>query len=474
MGFDLERGQFGAYTVDQATLAKGGVGSIHRTDDPRFVVKRYFNPAKAPSLARLDPLTRVGREVLVTRGKRPGDTPESSVNWPVDYVLDRSGAVKAVVLPAIPAELFDADLGTVRTLDFLIMSRARPPLARERVALLLRMAEILAFVDAQQLVHGDLNVKNLAWTLTPEPIMYLIDCDGMVPRDPPPQVGVAAAGWTDPRVVTRAIKAHDHYSDRYCLALAMYRGLLLTPGRLDRAADGSWPEPGNIPAQLDKEIASLIRRGLSPLDPGMRPRPREWVDALLRAYVPGGRFDVRALQALDAITKPKPKPKPAAPFVPLPKTTWDPRPSTPTVRQPPQPPPTPPQPVPLPPPSPRWSSPLPPPPVTPQTWSPPPPPPPRRYPQPATPTAYPGQYELISAPTGGVARRALAGGPAWYVKGVLALFLIWPVALVYCVVGLLQLMRADSRYPGVTRARISLGIYGGFAALFALGFLSSV
>ncbi|MEV6417397.1 phosphotransferase [Kribbella sp. NPDC051718] len=464
MGFDLERGQFGAYTVNQDTLAKGGVGSIHRTDDPRFVFKRYFNPAKAPSLAQLDPLVKVGREVLVTRGKRPGDTPESSVNWPVDYVLDRSGAVSAVVLPAIPGELFNADLGNVRTLDFLIMSRARPPQAKERMALLLRMAEILAFVDAQQLVHGDLNAKNLAWTLTPEPIMYLIDCDGMVLRDPPPQVGVAAAGWTDPRVVTRAIKAHDHYSDRYCLALAMYRGLLLTPGRLDRAADGTWPEPGNIPAQLDKEVAALIRRGLSPLDPGVRPQPKEWVDALLRAYVPGGNFDLKALRAIDAITKPKSKP---TPFVPLPKTTWDPAPPTPPVRQPP------PQPAPRPPqPTPTQPQPWSPPPVTPRPWSPAPPPSP--YQRPVATGPYYGQYEVVSGPTGGVARRALAGGVAWYLKGVLAVLLASPVALVYCVIGLLQLMRVDSRYPGVTRARISLGVYGGFAALFVLSYLSTV
>jgi hypothetical protein len=406
--------------------------------------------------------------VLVTRGKRPGDTPESSVNWPVDFVLDRSGGVSAVVLPAIPDELFNTDLGTVRTLDFLIMSRAKPPAAKERMTLLLRMAEILAFVDAQKLVHGDLNAKNLAWTLTPEPIMYLIDCDGMVLRDPAPQVGVAAAGWTDPRVVTRAIKAHDHYSDWYCLALAMYRGLLLTPGRLDRAADGSWPEPGSIPAQLDKEVAALIRRGLSPLNAGVRPRPREWVDALLRAYVPGGHFDLKALGALDAITKPKAKPTPSTPFVPLPKTTWDPQPPTPTVRQPPpQPPPTPPQQ------RQRWSP--PPQPVVPQPWSAPPPPPPAPwYPQQITPAIPYNSYEIVSGPRGGVARRAVLGGFAWYLKGALASVLFSPVALIYCIIGLLQLIRADSRYPGVTRARISLGIYGGIAGLFVLSYLSTV
>jgi hypothetical protein len=463
MAFDLERGQFGVYQVNQATLAKGGVGSIHRTDDPRFVFKRYFSPSKAPSREQLIPLINVGREVLITRGKLPGDIPESSVNWPVDFVVDRLGAVSAVVLPAIPDELFNTDLGTVRTLDFLIMSRARPPLAKERMALLLRMAEILAFVDTQKLVHGDLNAKNLAWTLTPEPIMYLIDCDGMVLRDPPPQSGVAATGWTDPRVVTRAIKAHDHYSDWYCLALAMYRGLLLTPGRLDRAAaDGSWPEPGSIPAQLDQGIAALIRRGLSPLDPGIRPRPREWVDALLRAYVPGGRFDVKALQALDVITKPK-----SEPFVPLPATFWDPGTPTTTVRRrPPHPVPIPPpQPLPTPPPQ-RWAPP-PPPPVAPQPWAPPPPVSPYRYP---TTPPY-GSYE-VSGPRGGVAARALVGGFAWYLKGLLALVLVPPVTLIYCIIGLLQLLRVNSRYPGVTRARVSLAIYGGIAALFVLSYFS--
>ena len=61
-------------------------------------------------------------------------------------------------------------------------------------------------------------------------------------------------GWTDPRVIDHLIPAHDKYSDWYCLALAMYRGLLLTSGKLDsKRPDGSWPEPKAIPADLDPE-----------------------------------------------------------------------------------------------------------------------------------------------------------------------------------------------------------------------------
>jgi hypothetical protein len=73
-----------------------------------------------------------------------------------------------------------------------------------------------------------------------------------------------------------------------------------------------------------------------------------------------------------------------------------------------------------------------------------------------------------------VARRALAGGVAWYLKGALASVMFSPVALIYCIIGILQLIRVDSRYPGVTRAMVSLVVYGGIAGLFVLSFLSTL
>ncbi|MCA1673639.1 MAG: hypothetical protein LC799_16045, partial [Actinobacteria bacterium] len=274
--------------MDDAVLNKGGIGSIHRTSDPLFVYKRYFSPQKAPRREHLDRLIETGRDVLINQGKRPGDTPESSVNWPVDMTVGANGVINGVVLPAIPPTLFSAELHTVRTLDFLVMARAKPPSAKGRVVLLLRMAEILAFINARGLVHGDINGKNLAWTLHPHPIMCLIDCDGMLPQSPPPTTGVGATGWMDPRVAERIIPAHDHYSDWYCLALAMYRGLLLTPGNLNKTAEDHWPRPSKISPKLHPELAHLIRQGLAdPLtSPPQRPTPQEWVDALLRAYLP--------------------------------------------------------------------------------------------------------------------------------------------------------------------------------------------
>ena len=450
----LVRGQHGAYRVDEAELSKGGVGSIHRTDDPELVYKHYFEPQKAPRQDHLERLIAVGRDVLVSQGKKPGDTPESSVNWPIDVIPAVGGGVQGVVLPIIPGELFNADLGNVRTLEFLVMKRARPPQATGRLALLLRMAEILAFVDARGLVHGDVNGKNLAWAISPKPVMYLIDCDGMVPQSPRPTSGVQALGWADPRVLDRVIPAHDHLSDRYALALAMYRGLLLTPGKLDTKVGGRWPEPGRIPDGFPDELAALLRRGLSALDGEGRPAPQEWVSALMAAYVPQGAFATHRLTELDRVSgtdKPRdfiqlpPVPQPPVPRHTVPPTVPQPRPPyrpvVPVGRPGPQPP-----------------------------YQPGPPTPPSLPYQPHTPPAPPAP-RYVAGPSGRVGQHALGGRGGWYVIGVVLTFLLSWVVVIYSGIALYQLRSLPESYPGLNRTRVSLI---GFAVVSGLVVLSSL
>jgi hypothetical protein len=447
----IVRGTWSTYRVQDDAISKGGVGSIHRTDDPGLVYKNYFDPNRAPSRDHLEKLVAVGRDVLIGQGKKPGDTPESSVNWPVDIVPAAAGGVQGVVLPIIPPDLFN-DFGGVRGLEFLVMKRARPPRATGRVALLIRMAEILAFVDAKGLVHGDVNGKNLAWTTDPKIIMYLIDCDGMLPQSPRPTVGVQALGWTDPRVLDRVIPAHDHLSDRYALALAMYRGLLLTPGKLDaRAADGSWPEPGKIPETFPTELATLLRRGLAALDGDGRPSPRQWVNALIAEYVPNGDYATRKLDELDTMSDtdtllPKPVPPASGMFVKLP-----PIPASPGR-----------VPVALPVRPPARPSTSPPPPLVPHQY---------RTLMPPTSGAQrqpPVTHGHVSSPSGRIAQQALGGGVRWYVIGVLATMLVPWVAIVYTAIGLFQMRRAIAGFPGLTRARGSLACFGGVSLLVVL------
>jgi hypothetical protein len=453
-------GRYGNYAVVGDSISKGGVGAIFRTTDPKWVYKEYHSPDKAPRREHLEQLVTVGREVLIQQGKPIGSQPESSVNWPVDIVDTRDGRIRGCVLPAIPDRYFHKTLGNVNTLDFLVMRRSSPPQARFRLIVLLRMAEILAFVNSKKLVHGDVNAKNVAWTLDPEPSAYLIDCDGMVPQDPPPTTGVQANYWTDPRVIDGMVPAHDHYSDWYCLALAFYRGMLLPQGGNLGKQNGTWAAPGQIPSDLDPRIATLLRRGLTdPLDPSKRPEPAEWARTLIDVYVVNNGYDDAAIARLD---RSLPVRKPPTNFHPLPPTL-------------------PPRPAPVPQyqPAPTYQRQPPPPPRPPLAYPPPPPPPVVQWPLPViqqypVPAPHrPPPPPSIGKRPGSMARWAMGGGARWYVPLVLMMCACWPVGAIVSAVVLVQTLQTERGYYGRTAAIISSGVALGVCALFGIASLAS-
>lgn len=299
------RGAYAAHEVAVTPFSSGGASTLHDTSDRRFVYKRYTKPESAPRRAVLDQLVALGRG---TGGLWDASKPPSSVlatiNLPVDVVLDDGGATIGVILPRIPA-VFHKPSGRPRGLESLIMVRARPPAARARVGVLFRLAECLRCLHAARLVHGDLSSKNVLWADPPKgaPLAYLIDCDGLVPQDPPPTTGYMTPMWTDPRLLAGRIKAHDQHSDWYALALAMYRGLLLEPGDLTRLDEsGRWRRPGRIPSNLDGGVQRALRQALDdPLAVARRPDPLTWLRVLLSAYFQGNRFDPQRLAALDRL-----------------------------------------------------------------------------------------------------------------------------------------------------------------------------
>ncbi|BCJ41051.1 hypothetical protein GCM10010168_46510 [Actinoplanes ianthinogenes] len=435
------RGAHGDYTVVGEAINAGGVGSIFRTTDPKWVYKEYHSPEKAPPAEHLQRLVEIGRDVLIRQGQEIGSRPESSINWPVDIVRGSGGRIVGCVLPAIPDRYFHPTLNCVNTIEFLVMRRSKPPAATYRMVVLLRMAEILAFVHSKRLVHGDVNAKNVAWTLRPEPAAYLIDCDGMVPQDPPPVSGVQANYWTDPRVVDRVVPAQDHYSDWYCLALAFYRGLLLPAGGNLPKVNGKWAPPGQIPADLDPRIAALLRRGLTdPLDPSRRPEPAEWVSTLMAVYIVDGRYDDAALAKLDPVT-----------FTPLPPTPPPPAPGPPAA----PPPGMPPGMRPPPPAPPRMPPAQPVPPRFPPPRFPPQPTPPRFPPQP-TPPRFPPHPS--GKPAGTLATWAMDGGIRWYLPIGLMTLCLFPVAGILALIVLLQTLKVDHDRPGRTPAVVSSSV----------------
>jgi hypothetical protein len=293
------RGQHGRYSFEDAFSDFGGAAHIHACGDSQFVYKQYKKPeGQAVEISRIKRLCARGREILINRHQAIAATPEASINWPIDLVLSSSGAVAGVVLPAIP-DAFRLEDGSFRTFDHLFLARAKPPGPEMRVSVLIRLAETFAWLESQSLFHGDLSVRNVVWTPHPRPIAYVIDADGLREVGSLPEGGFYTPYWIDPRLVDGRIRSHDDFSDRYALALAMYRALFLNPGNLEKV-EGRWPPPTEIPEALDQRVRRLLESSLShPLEPRERATAAMWAQCLLDVYVKQAGFDQNGIKILE-------------------------------------------------------------------------------------------------------------------------------------------------------------------------------
>ncbi|MCX4545520.1 hypothetical protein [Streptomyces sp. NBC_01565] len=292
------------YAVDDTELNNGGQARLYRCRDDKGLVrvyKEYRQPLRdRADIAQLTRIQQMG-QVIVSRAEAArsfAETPESSVNWPIDLV-GSGHEVSGVVLPLIPGD-FMRPGGSPCTLDFLSLARANPPRASVRVGVLIRVCDIFTFLESARLLHGDVSAKNLVWRPS-RSHAYLIDSDGIRSFSPAPVHGVCTPGWEDPRLEARKIPAHDRYSDRYALALALYRGLFLNPGG-PQYVNNTWSKASGFPKHLDPGLRSMFARALDhPLATDGRPTAAQWRDALTSVYLDGhGDFRRPALDVLDA------------------------------------------------------------------------------------------------------------------------------------------------------------------------------
>src|SRR3954463_10275246 len=72
---------------------------------------------------------------------------------------------------------------------------------------------------------GDVSMRNLLWTVEPEPNVFLLDCDSMrLAGDSPAVPAAETVDWDDPALGT---KTPNLSSDRYKLAMIVQRVLLV-------------------------------------------------------------------------------------------------------------------------------------------------------------------------------------------------------------------------------------------------------
>ncbi|ATQ31569.1 hypothetical protein CS378_24360 [Rhodococcus ruber] len=285
-------------------LGDGGQGAVYElADDPARVFKRYHSPS-GPGFAASTLDALIGMRGKLSNGGRPVD---EWAAWPSSVVRDAQTVV-GFLMPRVPTEFTFQAHGKRRLseLGVLLAKKSSPlfagvtlPTLEERIAILRSLARAVGVLHEHRIVIGDLSFANIFWSLSPEPRVMLIDCDGMRPDGLPPVLPQAETpDWDDPFAAPRTAPTFDR--DCYKLALAVMRVLGgeidCRPTELDGLAfDG-------VEKAMDHRLRELLRQAAGP--EGTRPSARVWETALSdRVTVPVQPTMRRTVAA------PKPKPE---------------------------------------------------------------------------------------------------------------------------------------------------------------------
>lgn len=258
-------------------IADGGHGSVFRLSRPAGVLLKLYHggvAVLAGELARLIDL----------RARAP-DLAGAPSAWPTGRVFERGRCV-GLLMPAAPDRFTTRLAGRSRLLElqFLLYPKRamwadlKLPTDDERRALAIGYARLFEVLHRNDIVVGDVSMRNLLWTLEGGLGVYAIDCDGFRLAGRPPAVRPSdTAGWVDP-ACPRAVTLD---TDRYKLALLIVRLLLgnhtVTPADvcakpLLRAVFG-----GGL-----NSLVTLAAR------PGNRPAATAWLAALTSDAAAGG------------------------------------------------------------------------------------------------------------------------------------------------------------------------------------------
>ena len=267
-------GRYGSYWLRRGPLEfPAGRARIYEIDGhPDLYYKEFGEPRRgATELRRLGELVDTGHELAAARTSPSMER----IAWPRD-LIEKNQAAVGVVIPYAGDRFYRESRGEMRmprALGYLRRPEDGVPVEL-RLTLMRQLAGVLALLEHANLVHGDISAQNVLWCPPPRPSIMLIDCDGMhdASIEGAPET---TEGWADPRQEHGAIAAHDMCSDWFALALAIWRVAMQSRGAPE--VDGGRVKTGQLPRQL----AALVERAFAdPLDPGPRPCPQEWINAL--------------------------------------------------------------------------------------------------------------------------------------------------------------------------------------------------
>lgn len=321
-------------------LAEGGEGRVYELPDwPDRVYKAYRSPGPRPGLADF-----VGWSATLepAAARRVG----ASAAWPVAMVTDgplvpgagkgEPGPATGLVLPRAPRRfsLRHRDgRSHLATLSYLTADPDRrsaaygidlpPVMSPERLGLVYVLARLIEAFESGSpaFSHGDLSAKNVLWSLSRGPEVFIIDCDNGeryasgAPRSGPDGYSEPRAlgpadrrramtpNWDDPAVRTGTNPGP--YADRYSLALIFLRvcGAAHYPIQKRQKAGEPVDVEIGVPAAARRvrslgpsaPLWQLCSAGLGH-DPASRPPAATWVAALEAVIA-----DLGAARILDAV-----------------------------------------------------------------------------------------------------------------------------------------------------------------------------
>jgi hypothetical protein len=135
------------------------------------------------------------------------------------------------------------------------------------LGLLLDLSRFFAHLHDQRVVVGDVSGRNILWTVRPEPMVFLIDCDGFrVEGERAVTSSKQSPDWFDPHLAGDTTLD----SDRFKLATAIYRAYFSD-------AFGTPTDPKQSAGTHSSKILQLARRGVGSTN---RTTAHEWCELL--------------------------------------------------------------------------------------------------------------------------------------------------------------------------------------------------
>ena len=280
-------------------VAQGGEGSVYPLDESGHVLKLYHQPDQMD-------FTRI-RRLIALRENLPTAIQsllDQLTAWPLS-VVTIAGTPSGIAMNAVPGPFymevsssqtpprrFPRELQYLIVDDFLADRSFYDPNAAERLDLIGAFAYGLAVLHGLGVVVGDISMKNLLWTLSPTPAIFMLDVDSFNVAESGDRPALAETpDWVSPD----GLDAPSTQSDCYKLALAAQRIFQ------EQHSAPLAPEQIAIPGEpeLEATVRSLIDRAAR-LEPGtarewavvcgqedpMRTVPRspgDWIDAALLA-----------------------------------------------------------------------------------------------------------------------------------------------------------------------------------------------